>query len=192
MEVRAVMENEVACASIVGNRTRASELSNWTDRRSPEWKRVPPAAGEAETKMVNNILPHSWCTGCRRWTWGRKLHTTATHIRLEGSGQALAPASSTAAPAAPAPAAVVAPVSVGMAAATEDVYQGGGLQLLGSLFMGQMTETMTRPSLNDTDASPYISSPTFCSDDLFFTSGTRADNNDEGICDWISLQGTRN
>jgi hypothetical protein len=112
------------------------------------------------------------------------MHTTATHICRERSGQtpALAPVPSTAAPAAPAPAATVAPVpvSAGMAAATEDVYQGGGLQLLGSLFMGQMTETMPHPLLNDADTadtSPDISSPTFCLNGLFFSNGTSADNN---------------
>jgi hypothetical protein len=34
---------------------------------APEWKRVAPAAGEAETKTVGDV-PHSWCASCRRWT----------------------------------------------------------------------------------------------------------------------------
>jgi hypothetical protein len=113
------------------------------------------------------------------------MHTTATHIRREQSGQTLAPAPapSTAASVAPAPATAVAPVpvSAGMAVATEDVYQCGGLQLLG-MFMGEMTETMPRLSLRTAAAEtlfPDASSPTFCSNDLFFSNGINTDNSGE-------------
>ena len=116
------------------------------DRDPTGPRRIPPAAGEPEVKVVDGVT-QKWCGTCTWWTKGDGIHTTATHVskKDKAAADALAAAGITTGAAAVAGAAQLAQIQEG------GIATGGGLaiasvnvdtfpprsrlQMIGSLFV---------------------------------------------------------
>ncbi len=70
------------CPALKRKNEATESIPKDNSNKTKNWKRVPPKEGDSDTKTMTEDgkqVKFKWCSKCRRWNSGAKMHTTMEH-----------------------------------------------------------------------------------------------------------------